>query len=34
MVTTRISDAVPMTMPSEVRMNRHLLTRNVCNGDG
>ncbi len=29
MVTTRISDAVPITMPSEVSMNRTLLTRKV-----
>ncbi len=28
-VTTRISDAVPMTMPSAVKMNRILLVRNV-----
>src|SRR5580698_3958930 len=29
MVTTRMSDAVPMTMPSEVRIKRTLLTRKV-----
>ena len=28
-VTTRISDAVPMTMPSAVKMNRILLVRKV-----
>ncbi len=28
-VTTRISDAVPMTMPSAVKMNRSLLVRKV-----
>ena len=29
MVTTRISDAVPITIPSEVRMNRILPMRKV-----
>ena len=31
MVTTRMSDAVPITIPSEVRMNRILPIRNVWN---
>jgi hypothetical protein len=29
MVTTRMSDAVPITMPSAVRMNRTLLLQKV-----